>query len=211
MTYSNMFARTAGAGVLVAGLVGCGSLPISESVNTTVRVPAVTDQNVQINRCVQNGFHFAQANAYNMGQVQQQNGNYSPYRYNNHNPLGNLFGNTGVSSQQLDTKNGSIIIQYPSSFRVNQEIFSKLAGGLIGAGIGGGYGRIVGATFGVAVLGPVFEAVSQKLTGPAEIEKHMKLAECVSDLLAINGGPATGTGFNPPGRPMGPAVPRPRQ
>jgi hypothetical protein len=185
VTYSNTFTKLAGAGVLVAGLAGCGT--VSPPINQTVHEPAVSNNVVKISRCAENGFHVAQANAYNMAQVQQNNQNIRGLNYNN--PLLAPFANTGISSQLLYTGNGPMIIQYPKSFRVNNEIFSKLAGGFAGGSIGGGYGRVVGAIFGVGVLGPLFESAADKLSGPAEIQKHIKLAECVSDTLAINGGP----------------------
>lgn len=204
MDYSNVFTKVTGAGLLVAGLAGCGT--VAPTVNQTTYEPAVSNNVVKIDRCAENGFHVAQANSFNMAQVQQNNQN-NRRALNSNNLLLLPFVNTGISSQLLYTANGPYIIQYPSSFRVNNEIFSKLAGGVIGAGIGGGYGRVVGAVFGIGVLGPIFESVSNKLSGPAEIQKHIKLAECISDTLALNGGagisPVGGRGFigNPGPRP----------
>jgi hypothetical protein len=204
VTYSNTFTKLAGAGVLVVGLAGCGT--VSPPINQTVHEPAVSNNVVKISRCAENGFHVAQANAYNMAQVQQNNQN-NRRGLNYNNPLLAPFANTGISSQLLYTANGPFIIQYPKSFTVNNEVFSKLAGGVVGAGIGGGYGRVVGAVLGVGILGPIFESVSDKLSGPGDVQKHIKLAECVSDVIAMNGGagvsPIGGRGFtgNPGPRP----------
>lgn len=181
MSFSNMFGKVTGAAVLVGGLTACGT---TAPVNTTRYEAANSNQVVKIDRCADNGFHVAEANSYNMAQVQQNNRNSS--RFNT--PLNGLFVNTGVSSQLLNTANGSFIIQYPRSFQVNNEVFSKLAGAVVGGGIGSGYGRVVGAVFGVAVLAPIFESVSDKLTEPSRREKHVQLAECISDLYALNGG-----------------------
>jgi hypothetical protein len=209
VTYSNTFTKRAGAALLVVGatvvLPGCSTTP--EPVNQTVHEPAVSDKVVKISRCAENGFHVAQANAYNMGQVQQ---NFPNYRA----PISSLpiipIGGGGISSQLLYTANSTFIIQYPKAFTVNNEIFSKLAGAVVGAGIGGGYGRVVGATLGVAVLGPIFEAVSDKLSGPAEIQKHIKLAECISDLAALNGGLVQGPASDRAFIRGVPVQPRPR-
>ena len=106
MTYSNRFTRLAPL-VLAGGMTACAVTP--PTVNQTVHEPAVSSSVVKISRCAENGFHVAQANAYNMGQVQQ---NY-PYR----GPISSLpiipIGGGGISSQLLYTANGPFIIQYP--------------------------------------------------------------------------------------------------
>lgn len=184
MSYSSIFGKAAGAVVLVGGLTACGSFPVNKS----EYVPANPNQVVAIDRCADNGFHVAPANSYNMAQV-QQNRNYNRYGGNLFNSFAN---NGGISSQLINTANGPYIIQYPKSFGIDSGVFNTLAGavtgGAIGNSLGGNWATAVGAVVGATVLSPVIEYVTDKVAEPSRREKHFRLAECISDLKASNGG-----------------------
>jgi hypothetical protein len=167
---SRMFMPVVVAGSALA--TGCANTP-SAPVNTTTRVAAVADTNVKISRCEDKGFLVLPANAYNTAQVARGSGN--------------------VQSQLVRTnKGGDFFIQYPTAIGVNSNGFSRLTGAVAGAAVGGaGIGRVVGAVLGAEFLGPVMEAGGEAVKGAVGVsnrDKVTRLAECISDVAALNGG-----------------------
>lgn len=203
--------RIFGVASVLAGTIGltaCGTPPISQRVNTTRHVQAVTGESVAIDRCADNGFHVAMADQYNVAQVNGGGRRHNPY--DSASRLLGIFGSSGVSSQMIYTGAGPLIVQYPSSIGVRSEEFDKVVGAVAGAALGKavGVGKAVGAVIGFELLAPVFGAASDWATLPYKRDKLIKLAECTSDLYALYGGAVP----NPAGRGYyyGPATPRSR-
>jgi|GEM_PF-7063345 len=163
---------TFGAATL-ALLGGCGTM--SQPVNQTERVAAVSETRVKISRCEDNGFHVLPANSYNMNQVG-----------------GNRGG--GVSSALLHTANGAFIVQYPHTIGSNNSGLSDLAGIVLGVALGGKstIGRVAGGVIGGAVISPVLERAGDLIRTPMQRERATKAVECFSDIYAMNGGAVVG-------------------
>ncbi len=181
----NSLSRAFNFAATTAAAIALSACAVSPQVNQTIHEPANPNPVVKINRCEDNGFLVADANDYNMAQVQQANRGYGRY---NRFQTNRFRGSDGISSQKLNTPNGPKIIQYPQSFKVTNDSFSKVAGAMIGAGFGGGYGRAVGAAIGFTFLAPVLEGLNHIISDPIARDQHIKLAECINDLRVPENG-----------------------